>query len=433
MATDEQPPGHAAGVRALGVAVADLAQRPVFTFDAPTTRETLLELDRLQCHLDAYRLTLAAHADQVRVAEATGATSTATWWAINTRRARTTTHRETRTGQALTERYHRVRDALAGAACNLEQAVVIVGALDTLASNLTELEKAGDLTVDPGLLAKAEAHLVELAALHDPGELRTLGERILSVIAPEIGEDHDRKALEKAERLARHKRRLSLSFDGHGAASGRFTLPEAQGRTLQKMLLAFAAPAHVNATKNTGDGQHGEGWVKGRPTPTRLGEAFGELIETYPTHTAPRAGGLSATLLAITTLTDLRSGLKGATLDTGQELTAGQTRRYACEAKIIPVVLGGKSEILDFGRARRLFSAIQVIALRFRDRGCTAEGCDWPPGLCHAHHMNPWSTGGKTDLDDGRLLCPHHHTRIHDPAYTSEITPDNKVRFHRRP
>ncbi len=80
-----------------------------------------------------------------------------------------------------------------------------------------------------------------------------------------------------------------------------------------------------------------------------------------------------------------------------------------------------------------MFSAIQVIALRFRDRGCTAEGCDRPPGLCHAHHMNPWSTGGKTDLDDGRLRCPHHHTRIHDPAYDSEITPDHKIRFHRRP
>ncbi len=430
MATDDEQRTQGESLRDIAGALTTLAQRPVFTLDAAATREALLDLDRLQCHLDAHRLTLAAHADEVGVAEETGATSTAAWWAVATRRTRQSTHRDTRTGQALEQRYHRVREALAGAGLNLDQAVVIVGALDDLTTNLTELEKTADITVDPALIDKAEAHLVDLAALHDPGELRILGARILSVIAPEIGEDHDRRALEKAEALARQKRRLHLSFDGHGAATGRFTLPEAQGRTLQKMLMAFAAPKHLNATKNS---QTGEGWVKNKPTPAKLGEAFGELIESYPTEKAPRAGGLSATLLAITTLADLRSGLQGAVLDTGQHLTPGQTRRYACEAKIIPVVLGANSEILDFGQARRLFSAIQVIALRFRDRGCTAEGCDWPPGLCHAHHMNPWASGGHTDLNNARLLCPHHHTRIHDPAYTSEITPDNKIRFHRRP
>jgi len=30
---------------------------------------------------------------------------------------------------------------------------------------------------------------------------------------------------------------------------------------------------------------------------------------------------------------------------------------------------------------------------------------------CDAHHHNPWSKGGKTDLADSILLCGHHHRR----------------------
>ena len=41
-----------------------------------------------------------------------------------------------------------------------------------------------------------------------------------------------------------------------------------------------------------------------------------------------------------------------ALLDTGDPITAGQARKLACEAGIIPVVLGGDSEILDVGRKK---------------------------------------------------------------------------------
>ena len=68
-----------------------------------------------------------------------------------------------------------------------------------------------------------------------------------------------------------------------------------------------------------------------------------------------------------------------------------------------------------------------------RDGGCTAEGCEWPPGLCHAHHDRPWSAGGPTDFEHGRLLCLHHHARAHDPAYRLARVAGGKVAFTRRP
>ncbi len=46
-----------------------------------------------------------------------------------------------------------------------------------------------------------------------------------------------------------------------------------------------------------------------------------------------------------------RTGLGVATLDYGTQVSAAQARQWACDAKTIPVVLGGQSEPLDVGRA----------------------------------------------------------------------------------
>ena len=121
-----------------------------------------------------------------------------------------------------------------------------------------------------------------------------------------------------------------------------------------------------------------------------------------------------------------------AETSTGDTLTAAEARRLACTAQIIPAVLGGTSEILDLGRTRRLFSPAQRKALAIRDRGCRAEGCDIPAAWSEAHHHQPWSRGGKTDLKDGLLLCSFHHHRTHDPHWHTQRLPGGDVRYTRR-
>jgi hypothetical protein len=104
----------------------------------------------------------------------------------------------------------------------------------------------------------------------------------------------------------------------------------------------------------------------------------------------------------------------------------------ACEAGIIPVVLGGESTVLDSGRRRRFHSKSQRMAIAARDGRCTAGGCDYPPGLCHVHHDPPWAAGGTTDVTHARLLCPKHHHRAHDPDYLVSKLPNGKIRLNRR-
>jgi len=123
-------------------------------------------------------------------------------------------------------------------------------------------------------------------------------------------------------------------------------------------------------------------------------------------------------------------GLKAAQLDTGQPISPALARRLACQTGIIPAVLGSKSQVLDLGRKTRFHTEPQRIALMLEQGGCTAEDCDWPPGMCHAHHDQHFSNGGATSVKNGRLFCPRH--QVHDPTYTMSRLPEGKVRFHRR-
>ena len=94
-------------------------------------------------------------------------------------------------------------------------------------------------------------------------------------------------------------------------------------------------------------------------------------------------------------------------------------------------MLGGTSEVLDQGRATRFHTKAQRIAIGHRDQHCTTQGCDWPAALCHVHHNTPWSSGGKTSVEDGRLLCPRHHTYAHSPKYEMKTIPNGRVIFSR--
>ena len=96
-------------------------------------------------------------------------------------------------------------------------------------------------------------------------------------------------------------------------------------------------------------------------------------------------------------------------------------------------MLGARSEVLDLGRRRRLHTKAQRLALTLRDRHCTAEHCDRPATWCEAPpRPSPGPRGGSTTVEGGRLLCPWHHHKAHDPGYTHTRLPTGALRFTRR-
>jgi hypothetical protein len=138
--------------------------------------------------------------------------------------------------------------------------------------------------------------------------------------------------------------------------------------------------------------------------------------------------GVKTTVVVRMTRAELESGLGLGEVDgTPQPITAGALRRAAADAEIIPAVLGGDSEILDWGRSRRLFTSAQRLALVEREGGCS--WCNAPPAWCEAHHIRWWDRdAGPTDLSNGVLLCTRCHHRVHRDGWEIEVR-DHVVRF----
>ncbi len=89
----------------------------------------------------------------------------------------------------------------------------------------------------------------------------------------------------------------------------------------------------------------------------------------------------------------LTEGLGSLSLPHAGPTSAGAIRRMACDAELIPMVLGTGSEVLDVGRSVRIISKELRKALISRDGGCAFPGGDRPPPGCEAHHLDHWSHG----------------------------------------
>ena len=214
---------------AVAAAVEDAAgSSPVF-LASEGKREVLLDLSRQIARLEGMRLAVLAAAGEV--AEQDAARDPGSWLAVEARLGRPEGRRLQRLAEALDGRYGVLATALLDGAVSRPQAEVITAALDELPE-----------TVEPDLRARAETHLVEQAAEFGPRELRVLGGRILDVIAPEVAEEHERRALEADERRARRGMRVTRRELGDGLVRIISDLPAMHADLLLTHLHAFASP-----------------------------------------------------------------------------------------------------------------------------------------------------------------------------------------------
>ena len=164
-----------------------------------------------------------AEADRRRLGDAIGARHTHQWWAGRSRRTHAEAARLTRLGTALASEQHTpVAGDLASGRLRVEQARVIVEAIDALPSS-----------VDAAVRDRAEAALLELAKQHDARDLKQIGKRILDIVAPEVGESREADELAAEERRADARVEFSMVDDGEGRCRGRFTVPSRVGAMLQ--------------------------------------------------------------------------------------------------------------------------------------------------------------------------------------------------------
>ena len=379
-------------------------------------RTVLVELARLRSRLEALELAVLAAADRDDVGTESGASSTGAWLSHTTLADRPEAAGRVKLARALEEDHTLAGTGLAAGDYSSVHAAVIVRSLADLPPDL-----------DPDLVARAEKTLVEEATHLTPRQLRQVGRHLLDVVAPDEAEARERDKLDRLDAAAFANARLTLRSLGDGTTQGWFRLPDLHAAILKSAVEALIAPR--KAEKPEPDPVTGRVPDHG----TRMGQGLCEILEHLPTDGYGEHGGLAATVIITLDHQTLKTGLGAAALVDGTEISAGEARRLACGAGIIPAVLDGPSAVLDLGREQRLFTKAQRTAMVLRDKGCRAETCDRPPSWTEAHHLTkPWCEGGRTDLKDGILLCGHHHRLAHHPDYTHQRLPNGDLRYHRR-
>ena len=139
----------------------------------------------------------------------------------------------------------------------------------------------------------------------------------------------------------------------------------------------------------------------------RRADALANLITGEGPHQRPKV-----TLLMIADYDTVTRELRNLRYDDGMPVPADQIARLAAGAKILPAIFDADGDPLWLGRAQRDASAGQRIVLAARDGGCV--NCGSPVEGTEPHHIEWFSRGGATDIDNLVLLCGRCHHLIHD-------------------
>ena len=354
----------------------------------------LREVDDLSRQIDAARVAIVAEALSRGVVAGSGCATAAGWvieWAPSFRAGGA--------GQ-LVKVAHATRSVR-----NLALAAAVLGArvsVRNAAVALVEMDKLRPRLRDEAIEA-VWAGFVQIATDHGPGEIRGLRDKLIAT--------HGRQGdfQRRADQL-KHGVSLSQPFDDDGMADYRLRLDPEGKEVLEAMLGPLSAP---NPTPDCPDL---------RSSDQRRGDALVAICRRAAAAGGEAPSTTKAALWATMDLDGLRNGSGAGSTLGGQLLGPETIRRIACDAMIIPVVLGGDSEVLDVGRAKRLFTPGLLRALWLRDRGCTIPGCSAPPQWADAHHLVHWIDGGVTSLLNGALLCARHHSIVHLKGWTATAT-----------
>jgi len=200
---------------------------------------------------------------------------------------------------------------------------------------ITETMNAIPATVSIPDRDAAEAELARHARSFDPTSLHKIAMHILDHLDPDGPEPRD-----EAEPVpAAGDLRFWDGGDGRLGLEG-FLEPEHRA-AFRSLIEQCAGPCPA-----------AEGIPDARTAAQRNADALLEVCGlARAAQNCPTTAGEPPHLTVTLDWDALRTGLGVAILDYGTHISASEARRWACDAKIIPVVLGGKSEPLDVGRA----------------------------------------------------------------------------------
>jgi len=354
-------------------------------------------LDALAVQVDCARVALVAQAESRGVVDQSPCPSSADWLMEHS------FHLEPADASRIVKLSH-----LCALPKNQVMAAAVAGGTVTVRKAMTALRQLGQVEHDlaPGKREEALASLTLMAQSGYNIHVVAIGRALMALVGKDRALQDNEDACKRLSSL-----RLTPMENGMLRISGQLD-PEA-GAILTAALDPLSAPNPCDAN----------GGRDPRPADRRRADALIEICR----RAAAAGGAAPATTKAqvvvfidLERLTDAVRG-SGVTL-AGQVLSPETIRRLACDASIIPMVLGSQGQPLDVGRTRRLVTPALLAALWVRDRACTFPSCGRPPLWCDAHHVRHWVDGGETKLPNLALLCAYHHTWVHHHDLTATVT-----------
>ncbi len=384
---------------------------PVYT---QSSSELLSALDTLQAAkalLKTYELQVIGRLEEMGAAQEMGARDTVELVSERYRLDRAEVRKDL-TFTAALRKYPAVAAALPdstdptrAAVLRPDLAKVIVGTLEKAPSS-----------VPVETLTVAEEQMINAARISNPRQLTEFGAKVLSRLDTDGPEPAEDEAAAK-EYLRLRQTEGGVKFSGFlaGASGEQFKTQMHQGSKPHKTIDGERDPRtpdqrHADALKATMDAAAGNPDHPGVPHLTVTID-FNDLKASLAAAPAALGGGTGA---------GTTSGGAVGELVFGDNLSAGAVRLLACDAAVLPIVLGGDSQPLDVGTEQRFVNRYIRRALNKRDKGCVV--CKAPPWMCHAHHIIHWAEGGPTSLQNLVLLCAAHHRAVHNGQWAISIT-----------
>ncbi|MBT1003636.1 HNH endonuclease [Paenarthrobacter sp. DKR-5] len=277
----------------------------------------------------------------------------------------------------------------------------------------------------PDTAERIEQDLTATAALNDQDFLVRTAQRWVAAI--------DQDGPEPSEEELRHRQGLFLRRRHRGLHHLEIFATDEQYEQIATVIHTATNPRTTTRGGNGSSGGAGEGVPGVFDRRSRAQQLLDGLIAGCQAALAagglPATGGLRPQVMVTIGYQDLLNDLTTNTTDGGKgggtdgggagrcvftgPVTARSIRRLACDAEVLPIVLGGQGQVLDVGRSARAFPPHQRKALVARDGGCTAPGCTVPAPWCEAHHIQWWSRGGPTGIHNAALACAYHHHLLH--------------------
>lgn len=270
---------------------------------------------------------------------------------------------------------------------------------DTARSVTTTMKRLGDSPELEACLANGEVTFDRAAALACvPGATR---ETLLETMDLDLASIRRWMVPSRPTTSSHHeqfeRRHLTIqpTLDETGYR-GWFELPAYGGNVLEKSLDARAD------TFGSDDG-----------LATRRADALISIAEDALGEDRPSEGGGVSVFIDL----DSEAAVTEGGLSTPHEIT----EQLLCTGSVEVNVQDAQP--LGVGRRSRTIPPRLRRALRYRDRGCVIAGCASRYRL-EAHHVVPWSEGGRTDADNLVTVCWfHHHVAIHGRGM--RIDPDS--------